>query len=225
MISKFKKIIFTGLFLSTVLSFAIPEPTNNQEDIEELTLQVYKQDPWGFIGKKFYDEPARFVREKYSIGEGLFVGVAITGHGIAASCLVPLLLPVLMEGAPVPITFACAQALSKIVLLSSAALGVYAGLNIIKSNGKSLLTEAHKDSLDKFLANWSVYKEYTPEDLRGFFDALQHLYETDKKDVLDNKSDEVFSFVLQQLCKHDERYRTKVQESKDISKLIYKSRY
>ena len=217
MINLSKKLtVVSFLFLSIMPSVMI-STWQDSGDIEELTLQVYKKDPWGFIGKKFYDGPIKFVRENYGAGETLAAGLGVFLGGLIG---VPILSSLFKD-----VGKNDGALIASLYIFSWSAVGLGVMITTAKFKRESILAEAYKKTLNDFLDNWSVYREYTPQELLEFFDSLQDSYETDEDDVLDNKRDEVFSFVIQQLCKHDKRYRSKFKEKEKTLRCRFKRYY
>ncbi len=147
--------------------------TSKKNKNKDYLLELYANDKWGFMGKKFIDE--FYTKYNHSKARMNFRAVAMLG-GLFGFLFLVLAINVGEEAILIP------WAIGGIIYL----LTILAMNENIKSN----INERNKSILRSFLLNWKSYKKATPEVLQPFFENLI----IKLKDLSD---DEIYELIIE----------------------------
>jgi hypothetical protein len=163
----------------------------------DLTDNFYKKDLWGFVGKKFYDNPLQTYNKTWKKAFRVFSGAAgMCAGGLAGKKL-----------------------LSKNDLLAFVGMfgGAFGGLvcfyGILNSQMKRY---ADYEALKDFVHRWERYKEFTPEDLHEVFDEMYALYSIEGWDSIKSDTQEIVKEVRKSLANNDLRYAELYKTQQDF---------
>lgn len=209
-------------------SFLLVEDRNNLQSNNEVTLyDIYKDDKWGFIGKKFDDE----LYEEYTSsidGDRKFLlslfGAALVGFS-------PVLIGAFL-GEMYDIQHDIREkkdrgnAFHAIGALMSLCFGIPLAMKTYKIIYKKLseyikqrIMSRNEKILGNFLNNWPEYKLITPESLHELFDKLYVQYMTDESFDIHKHTYIIFDIRNQLIDKHKKYYEKYVQRNQ-VPKVI-----
>lgn len=238
-----KKVIFNIFFIVLVLNFFSLKGSIEKQDVtkkqEEDVLQVqdlnevsidkdmvfYKNDKWGFIGKKLYDNPRIQVRDRSGrflyiplivlqtkIAQVIFSGLG----GVAAAAIINAFFRVGTNRERQDL-------IEKIGVAFGGAFGFYLILNVSIDDQRNyinfLMKDSYKKALVLYLDNWHLYKEITPEPLTELFELLVVDYKKDSS-FISSKCFEIMEVIYNQLIKNDKIYEIKYKEDIKASNIL-----
>jgi hypothetical protein len=165
------------------------EKNNTSSAIKEILKKEEINDKWGFIGEQFYDKLASYgntenIFKNYSTFGFFFFLILVGGIGFSENNFGVTLFGVLG----------------------------FIGSCILGFNEENKTKEiSYKYTLKPFLQNWKKYKESTPKELHGLFDALYEEYQKNTKSFFDNHDDvvKIVQKIFTQLYKNNAQYAEK----------------
>jgi len=155
------------------------ETKQKQMNSRDYTLELYKNDPWGFLGKKFYDELYEEYDEEKAKKQLLGFSFLFGATSFFCSCGNPAIFILGLIWIPLFIVLAL----------------------VIHINPK--VEERNELILKKFLRLWSKFKAITPEELHSLFDKLCKQQEN----LTSNEIQEIINEIQTQVIQHVEKYR------------------
>ena len=218
-VSIYKKVIvFCVLFSSTlnVSSFA----TSNGSFENSMNL-FYKSDSWGFVGKKFYDDPKKSYdkfHKKFLRGMLMIVGVV---GGAAGVGYLGYKGGTLLKGKYNALQhYSMSEGCAFVGGMSGSVLGFLA---LYKSVAIFMRKKADRIALKSFLRNWSENKKLTPPALYSVFDSFANELNRNGWNSISSHTVEITKEVRKQLASNDGRYRKLYETEQDFFNVRYMS--
>jgi len=172
----------------------------------ELTSDFYRDDPWGFVGKKFYDEPLSnyntLEKKVLLLVAGVvgtvpgFLSYKISNKFIQRKKTKPLEIEVhrrFDKGKTVKF--------ATTFFLSSGGFAIGYGILNVK-----MKCRVDYDVLKTFMENWETYKELTPIQLHAVFERVHSLYVSNGWSSIKRYTEVIVREVRKKLARNDESY-------------------
>jgi hypothetical protein len=154
----------------------------------DLIDSFYKEDPWGFVGKKFYDNPLKTYNKAWKKVTRFFTGAAgLYGGGLLGKRALAKR----------------SDFLSFVGMLVGAGSGLVFPYGILNSQMKR---RADHKALKDFVHKWEKYKKLTPKALHEVFDRMYVLYSDGGWDEISGDTQEIIKEVRKSLANNDPRY-------------------
>lgn len=195
--------------LMLILALTVSSQTIRAENFSNL---FYTEDHWGFIGKKFYDDPkASYNKFHKQLLRGItgFVGMVGGAAGLGYGSY--------KLGQFIPENWNQDNGLRNFVAILGTVTGGVFGFGVCYGSLDAFMKrKADKQALENFLANWQEYKTYTPESLHQAFNAINEEYRKSGWEGIVDTSADIIKEIRKQLANNDKRYDALYKTDEDF---------
>jgi hypothetical protein len=200
------KVLFFSFALGLLNTQCEAEPVTQVSDFRD---DFFSEDNWGFIGRKFYDEP----KDEYQRWYKKFLRfIALTGGTVGSGFAAGYGVKKLVDAKQAP-DWMANHSKKSIAAASVGAAGTFIAFYCLVN--AQLKKSTDRRALRKFIENWDHNKEYTPSGLQAVFTKIHALYIQKGWQAINGDATMIIKEVRQQLIRQDKNYAKLYETDKD----------